>query len=344
MKLRLGDAELFLRARHIRAVALHELREFLRALLVENDPALVVRDARLQVVDRLPRLVQPLLHFLQRGALHGDLAFARLDLLLAFHLPVGESRQLLLRSHPLLFQRVELPLRRVRLQHFQIADQGLVASRFSRLPLERTYLPLHLFHNVREPQQIRLRGLQLAQRLALLRLVFRDARRLLENRPPILGARRQDHVDLALLHDRIRRAADARVHEKLLDVLQPARRFVQQVFAAAVLENTPRDRHVMPVQPELLLAFGKGHRNLRHPDSGARIRAAENHVRHFAAAQRLRRLLAQHPAHGVEHVRFAAPIRPDHRSHAAMEFHLGFRGERLEAEEFEGLEIHGGCG
>ena len=344
VKLRLGDAEFLLRARHVRAVALDELGEFLGAFLVENDPALVVRNAGAQIVDRLSRLVQPLLHFLQRRPLHGDLAFARLDLLLALHLPVGEPRQLLLGGHARLLQGVELPLRRVRFQHLQIADQRLITPRLARLPLERTDLPLDLFHDVLEPQQICLRGLQLAQRLALLRLVFRDARRLLENRAPVLRSRRQDHVDLALLHDRIRRAPDARVHEKLLDVLQPARRFVQQILAPAVLENAARDRDLMPVQPELLLTFGKGHRNLRHPDARARIRAAENHVRHFAAPQRLGRLLAQHPPHGVEHVGFSAPVRPDHCGHAAMKFHLGFGGERLEAEEFERLEIHGGRG
>ena len=113
-----------------------------------------------------------------------------------------------------------------------------------------------------------------------------------------------------------------------------------QILAPAVLEDAAGDRHIMPVQPELLLALGKGHRDLGHADSGTRVGAAENHVRHFAAAQCLGRLLAEHPPHGVEHVRLSAPVWPDHRGHAAMEFHLGSRGERLEAEEFEGLEIH----
>ena len=192
-----------------------------------------------------------------------------------------------------------------------------------------------------EPQQVRLRRLQLPQRLLLLRLVFGDARRFLENRAPILRPRREDHVDLPLLHDRVGRAADARIHEELVDVLQPARRLVQQILRAAIAENAARDRHLMPVEPELLLAFGKGHRNLRHADRRARIGAGENHVRHFAAAQRLGRLLAEHPAHRVEHVGFAAAVRPDHAGHAAVEVHHRLRREGLEAEEFEGFEIHG---
>jgi len=51
-------------------------------------------------------------------------------------------------------------------------------------------------------------------------------------------------------------------------------------------------------------------------------------------------LLAEHPTDRVEDVGFAATIGPDHGSHATVEFHLGFRGKRLEAEEFERLEIH----
>ena len=96
----------------------------------------------------------------------------------------------------------------------------------------------------------------------------------------------------------------------------------------------------MPVEPELLFALGEGHRDLGHAHRRARIRAGKNDIRHFAAAQRLGRLLAEHPAHGVEHVGFAAPIRPHHGGHAAMEFELGFGGKGLESEEFERLEIH----
>ena len=77
------------------------------------------------------------------------------------------------------------------------------------------------------------------------------------------------------------------------------------------------------------------------PDRRARVGAGENDVRHFAAAQRLGRLLAEHPADGVEHVRFAAPIRPDDaRSRRGGNSSIGLRGEGLEAEEFERLEIH----
>ena len=87
----------------------------------------------------------------------------------------------------------------------------------------------------------------------------------------------------------------------------------------AVAEDAARDADLVPFDAEFLLAFRKSERDLRHAERLAGIGAAKNDVSHFAAAQRLGRLLAEHPADGIEHVRFAAAVRPDHGGHAAME-------------------------
>ena len=92
--------------------------------------------------------------------------------------------------------------------------------------------------------------------------------------------------------------------------------------------------------PSSLRAIGEGQRNLGEADRLARVGAAENDVRHFAAAQRLGRLLAEHPADGVEDVGFAATVRPDDGGHALVEIEDGFVGERFEPEEFERLKMH----
>ena len=90
VKLRFSDAQTLLGARDFGAVALREAGKFEHALLVENDPVFVIRDARAQFVHGLAGAVELLLHLLQRGTLHGHFALLLLDLLLVLRLPGGE--------------------------------------------------------------------------------------------------------------------------------------------------------------------------------------------------------------------------------------------------------------
>jgi hypothetical protein len=149
--------------------------------------------------------------------------------------------------------------------------------------------------------------------------------------------------DLALLHDRVGAAADARIHEKLVNVLQPARRLVQQILALAVAEDAARDAHLVPLDAKLLFAVAERERNFRHAERLPAVGAAENDVGHLPAAQRLRGLLAEHPTKRIEHVRLAAPIRANHRGDALVKMQRGLRGKRLEPDHFEGLKIHRRC-
>ena len=96
----------------------------------------------------------------------------------------------------------------------------------------------------------------------------------------------------------------------------------------------------MPVHAELAPAIRERQRNLAEADRLARFGSVENDVRHFAAAQGLGRLLAEHPANGVEHVGFSAAVRPDDGGDAFVKFEDGFVRERFEAEEFERLKMH----
>ena len=72
-------------------------------------------------------------------------------------------------------------------------------------------------------------------------------------------------------------------------------------------------------------------------------RPLEDDVLHLAAAQQPGGLLAQHPAHGVAHVRLAAAVRPDDGRHPFLEGEGHGVGKRLEAGQFELGELHG-CG
>ena len=86
------------------------------------------------------------------------------------------------------------------LEHAKIGVQCLVATRFAGLSLERTDLALHLFDHIADAEQVRFGRFQFAQCLAFLCFVFGDPGGFLKNGAPILRARAQDHVDLALLH------------------------------------------------------------------------------------------------------------------------------------------------
>ena len=232
--------------------------------------------------------------------------------------------------------------RLVAVEDLKVGLQRLIAPRLAGLALQRADLALHLFDDVADAKQVRLGRLQLPHRLFLLAFVFRDAGRFFEHRAPVFRAGAEDQVDLALLHDRVGAAADAGIGEERLDIAQPADRLVEEILGVAVAKDAPGDAHLVPVDAELLLAVGEGQRDFGKADRLARIRAAENDVGHFAAAQRFGRLLAEHPADGIEDVGFAAAVRPDDGGDAFVEIEDRFVGERLEADELKRLEMHAG--
>ena len=77
--------------------------------------------------------------------------------------------------------------------------------------------------------------------LLLPALVLGDAGGLLDEHAAVLGARRDDEADLALLDDRVGLGADAGAEEEVGDVLQADLRLVDQVLARAVAVEAARD-------------------------------------------------------------------------------------------------------
>ena len=76
---------------------------------------------------------------------------------------------------------------------------------------------------------------------AAARLVLRDAGRLFDQLPAIGRPRAENQPDLALLDDRVGLGAEARVHQQVVNVAQPADLTVDQVFALARPVQAPRD-------------------------------------------------------------------------------------------------------
>ncbi len=111
--------------------------------------------------------------------------------------------------------------------------EASVASRLGSLPLERLDLLLDFRGDVRKPQQIGLRRLELLFGLAPFRLVAEDPGRLLDDGAPILRLRGEDLIDLSLLNRGVESGADLGARQKILDVLQTAALAVEHVLALA---------------------------------------------------------------------------------------------------------------
>ena len=141
-------------------------------------------------------------------------------------LGLGEALKFFAAGGEIALQRSKLFARLMGFEHPQVGVQSLVAASFACLSLQRTDLTFYLFDDVANTQKICLGGFQLAECFALLRLVFCDSGRFLENCAAIFRTRTQDHVDLALLHHRVSGPCDSGVGKEILNVTETAGRFV----------------------------------------------------------------------------------------------------------------------
>ena len=249
----------------------------------------------------------------------GKLRLLRTDLRLVDRAGILALRKFKADALALLGKFPVVLVREMRVKGPQVRHQGLIPARLGRLALQGADLAAHFLDDVLHTEQVRLRVVELAQRFLFLRLVLGDTGGFFENRAAIFRATAQDQVDLALLHDGVGTATDTRIHEKLVNVTQTARRLVEEILTLAITIDAARDTNLIPLDAELLFAVGKGHRNLRHAEGIAAVRAAENDVRHFATTQGLCRLLTEHPADSIKDIRLSATIRAHHRRDATVE-------------------------
>ena len=223
----------------------------------------------------------------------------------------------------------------------QLADELAVALGRLGLAFERAQLAADLAQQVLHAQEVGLGRLEAAFGLLLAAAVLEDAGRLLDDRPPVLGAGVEHRVDLALADDHVLLATDAGVAQQLLHVEQPARHAVDRVLALAAAEQDAADGDLVELHRQQPGRVVDGQADLgaaeRRPGGGA----GEDDVVHLLAADRLRCLGAEHPRDRVDDVRLAGSVRPDHHGDAGLQRHGRGVGERLEALEGETLEEHG---
>ena len=227
-----GDRRRFLLRGAAAFLGLRDVRErlgvlrcqFAQAFLVELNPALVPVHFALQFQSAL----------LLRG-----------DFVLQFRKPFAQLRDFVFKTQhvggtlfdfvPQFFdggllpgnfrlQDVELMPRELRVEVLKFRLNLFVAARLAGLALERPDLPLHFADEVGHAQKILLGVFEFAERFLFLTLELRDARGFLENHPAVFRLAGKNLRDVALRQDAVTRAPDARAHEQLLDVLEPARR------------------------------------------------------------------------------------------------------------------------
>ena len=174
----------------------------------------------------------------------------------------------------------------------------------------------------------------------LARAVFDDARSLFKNAAPVLALLGEDFVDAALPDDGIALFAHARVAEKLDNILEPASGFVDVVFALAASIHAPGDDHFGIIHAQRMILVVKDERHFAIAHAFALLRAVEDDVLHLAAAQCLGALFAEHPAHRVGQIGFAAAVRPDNAGDAFVKDDDRAFRERLKAVNFQSFQPH----
>ena len=111
--------------------------------------------------------------------------------------------------------------------------------------------------------------------------------------------------NIPLGHDAVAGPAHPCAHEKLLDVLEAARRFVDKIFAAAIAENPARNcdfivGHLDTRGVEVLLIHAPDRqRDFRHAQRFTPVGAIKNDIRHLAATQRFGGLFPQYPTYSI---------------------------------------------
>ncbi len=211
-----------------------------------------------------------------------------------------------------------------------------VAVGLAGLLLQRFELAVERDQHVFQPLQI---GFSRAQaQLGLVPAVVQagDAGGFFEQRAAVGRTGGDQRADAALADDGGRTRAAGGVGEQKRHVARAHIAAVDLVERAFAALDAPGDfQRVGVVERGGCRAVGivQYQRHFRDVAGGLLRRAAEDDVVHFGTAHFLGRGFGHHPAQGVDEIRFAAAVRPDHAGHAGFDRELGGIDEGFEAGE-----------
>ena len=230
-------------------------------------------------------------------------------------------------------QRGQLRAGQVEPHGAQLVGQAGMGARRGGLALEGPDLTFDFPDQVEQPLQVLLGGGQPPLGPLPSSSVLEDTGRLLDDGSPVLGARLQNGVEVALADDDVLLPAHAGVRQQLLDVEEPAGSAVDGVLAVTRPEEGPGDGDLGQVGGQLAGAVVDGEGDLGPPESRPTGRAHEDDVLHLGRAHRAGALGPEHPGHRVHHVRLPAAVRTHHDGDPGLEFEHRGIGEGLETFE-----------
>ncbi len=213
-----------------------------------------------------------------------------------------------------------------------------ILGRDLRLRVELLELAAELDPDVLDAREILPRVGKPAFGLLAPLLVLRDARRLLEEHAQLFRLRLDHARDHSLLDDRVGAGAETGAEEKIVDVAAAHRDVVDVIGRVAVARQHALDRELgvlTPLAADPAGAVVEEELDRSAADGLALARAVEDHVLHRLAAQRGGLRFAEHPAHGVDHVRLAASVRADDADEPARRREHRRIDKRLEPGELD---------
>ena len=215
-----------------------------------------------------------------------------------------------------------------------------IAAGLGDLTLERVHAAFLFGDDVAGAEEVGFGVFQFAEGFFFVLFELGDAGCFFEDRAAFFGLGRKDLVNLTLRHDGVSGATNAGVHEELVHVAEAAGFVVDAVLRFAIAEDAAGDGHFVELGFEGDFAIGHGHDHFGHAVGLAAVGAVEDDVGHFATAKSFGGSFAEDPADGVDDIGFAAAIGTDDAGNAGVEFEMSFIGERLEALDIEGFEVH----
>ena len=226
----------------------------------------------------------------------------------------------------------------------ELLGKGAVTLGGFSLFFQFFHLPRKFVLQIAQPLQMLAGVFQTAFGFLAAFFVFGHARRLFDIGAQFFGTRFDNARNHALFDHGIAARAHTRAEKEVGDVAAAHGLIVDVVGGFALPRELAFDAHFGILPPRSLqgvvgVVEHQFHRGARRGAAGGR--AIENHVLHTLAAKLLGRRFAQHPAHRVDHIRFAAAVGADHGNKLAGNMYRGGVGKGFEAGEFDVGQAHG---
>ncbi len=224
-----------------------------------------------------------------------------------------------------------------------LARDIAITHRLAGLGLERGDLGGELADDVFGARQVLFGRLEPQLGLVPAHMQSGNAGGFFQQAAALLGPRRNDLADAALVDQRRRARAGGGVGEQHVDVARAHLAAVDPEGRALLAQDPARDfQRVVLVERRRRLVVGVID---QHADFGVIARrasgvAGEDHVVHLGGAHGLVRGFAHDPAHGFHQIGFAAAVRADHAGQSGFDLEVGRFNEGLESDETQTRELH----